>query len=210
MVEWYRCGDDMMQGVRLLSDLVCAVLRCQEAHIITYRGCFEAILGVDPIACDESELDALLRIDANRLPHGLDRDGKLEWLFTERIQPTFTEKHPTIVTNYPLSQGALAQQSPTEPGTAERFELFYAGIELANGYGELRDAVELSTRFGHQNELRKNRGVTPLPIPEKLLAAMRSGLPACTGCALGLERLMMVLYPGTTMERVTPFPAHRL
>jgi lysyl-tRNA synthetase class 2 len=96
------------------------------------------------------------------------------------------------VTHYPATQSALAQLSLEFPGTAERFELFVDGVELANGYGELLDTEELLKRVAWQNERRQLRGATRIPVPEKFVAAMREGLPPCSGCALGFDRLFMV------------------
>ena len=93
------------------------------------------------------------------------------------------------------SQAALAQiRTPggDEPATADRFELYCRGVELANGYHELADADEQRRRFEQANRDRAARGARELPVDEQLLSAMGAGLPACAGVALGFDRLVML------------------
>jgi len=98
---------------------------------------------------------------------------------------------------------------PGPPPVAERFELYVSGIELANGYHELVDPAELVRRNTQQNALRRADGRQPLPEPVHLLAAMRSGLPAATGVALGFDRLVMVAAGATSLREVMAFPLDR-
>ncbi len=142
-------------------------------------------------------------------PRTLDRDGCLEWLFVDRVQPHL--QSPTIVYDYPVSQAALAQTRIDSYGTevAERFELFIQGIELANGYHELLDATELSRRNEVTNHLRHLDGKRTLPSESHLWHAMRHGLPPCSGVAMGFDRLLMVTTRHTSIEQVIPFPIER-
>src|SRR5690606_2641246 len=90
-------------------------------------------------------------------------------------------------------QAALAKRSSTFPGFAERFELFIAGVELCNGYGELTDADEQAARFAHDVERRAAKGLPPLPVDQGLVDALREGIPPCSGNAVGFDRLVAVL-----------------
>jgi lysyl-tRNA synthetase class 2 len=146
------------------------------------------------------------RIDASLTDSiGDDRDSLLDLLLTHAIQPTLGRDRPLIVTNYPLSQAALARTADDDPECAARFELFASGIEIANGYDELRDADTLVERFGTCNERRRRVGRRPLAIESAFLDAMRQGLPACTGVALGVDRLLMVRTGATSIGQVMPF-----
>jgi len=109
-----------------------------------------------------------------------------------------------VIRNYPLSQAALARPSPDDPQTAERFEWMLGGLELANGYHELLDADELRRRNLLNNRKRVATGRQPLPVDSSLLAAMRRGLPACSGVALGFDRLVMLAQGTKDIADVIP------
>ena len=98
-----------------------------------------------------------------------------------------------LVYDYPIEQASLAKRSTTDPQVAERFELFFNGLELANGFSELTDAREQRQRFVQNNAERAKAGLNQVEIDEALLAALQSGLPDCAGVAVGLDRLLMVL-----------------
>src|SRR5690606_22933840 len=99
-------------------------------------------------------------------------------------------------------QAALAQLSTSQPHTAERYELFVDGVELANGYHELLDAGELEDRNQRSLAERAADGKPPLPSHSRLVQAMRAGLPPSSGCALGLDRLMMVALGAGSIDQV--------
>src|SRR5690606_26022469 len=103
---------------------------------------------------------------------------------------------------------ALAQACADDHDYAERFELFVGGVELCNGYGEPRSESVQRARFEADVQRRAMRGLPALPVDEGLLAALSEGLPACSGNALGIDRLVAVLL-GEPMERVVAFPAGR-
>jgi elongation factor P--(R)-beta-lysine ligase len=114
-----------------------------------------------------------------------------------------------ILYDYPASQAALARVRPGPPPVAERFELYVRGIELANGYHELLDAATLRDRNRSNNALRLTDGKPALPEDSRLLAAMDAGLPACTGVALGFDRVVMLASGAATVAEVIAFPFDR-
>jgi lysyl-tRNA synthetase class 2 len=111
--------------------------------------------------------------------------------------------------DFPASQAALAKIRGGQPPVAERFELFCRGVELANGYHELLDANILRERNRANNQLRAADGKYTLPEESSLLAAMDHGLPACSGCALGFDRLVMAATGAGSIQEVMPFPIDR-
>jgi len=137
-----------------------------------------------------------------------DSDEWLNLLLAIQIEPKLGTAGPEILYDYPASQSALAKIAPREDGieVARRFELYYHGIELANGYDELTDAAELRTRLETVNRNRQADGKETLPLPESLLAAMESGLPACSGCALGFDRLVMLAVGVNSIEEIMACP----
>src|SRR5262249_33417780 len=124
-------------------------------------------------------------------------------------EPQLGRDRPTILYDYPASQSALARIRPGNPPVAERFELYYHGIELANGYHELLDPAALTQRNRENNHLRSADGKYTLPENSRLLEAMQHGLPACSGCALGFDRLVMVASGASTIQEVMAFPIDR-
>jgi lysyl-tRNA synthetase class 2 len=111
--------------------------------------------------------------------------------------------------DYPAAEAALARVRPGTPPVAERFELYVDGIELANGYHELLDPAILRERNGANNAARAADGKYTLPEESRLLAAMDQGLPACSGCALGFDRLVMVATGAKSIQEVMAFPIER-
>jgi lysyl-tRNA synthetase class 2 len=132
-------------------------------------------------------------------------------LLVSLVEPALASaKKPIFLSDYPLSQAALARPCPASPGYAERFELYLAGVELCNGYGELTDADEQRARFQADNTKRRQRGQRELPIDEKFLAALQAGLPPCSGNALGFDRLLMLALGLDRIDRTMAFPVAEL
>ncbi len=211
MVEWYRAGDGLNAAVELLARLVHQVLNCQQPQVETYQEVFMRLVNCDPLACSVNELAELattrhLGVDQQ---WSADRDDWLNLIFSELIQPQLGHAAPLIVTHYPASQSALARVSEQDARTAERFELFISGVELANGYHELLDASELISRNATVAEQRWKDGKERLPLHSRLIDAMQAGLPACSGCALGLDRLVMIATGSRSIDQVIPFPIER-
>ncbi|NQT16241.1 MAG: EF-P lysine aminoacylase GenX [Planctomycetes bacterium] len=212
IVEWYRTGDGMSEGIGLLSDLCETLLAGGPAERISYREAFERHANLDPHKADAKALKSAAKRLGIEAPPSLredDRDGWLDLLLSEQVGPRLGLPQPAIVYDYPASQAALARVRPGDPPLAERFELFVSGIELANGYHELVDADELARRNAENNALRKADGKRALPEESRLLAAMAAGLPAASGAALGFDRVVMLAAGATRIEEVIAFPFDR-
>lgn len=145
--------------------------------------------------------------------NGATKDDWLDLIFAEVVQPTLGVDAATVVYDYPASQSQLARtrrEIDSATGRAfdvsERFELFVDGIELANGYNELLDANVLRTRIEETSEERRRDGSVELPRESRLLQAMEAGLPACSGCALGVDRFLAVLLGVCSLEETLAFP----
>lgn len=209
IVEWYRVGDDMQGGIELVDELMKSLLDTPPATRTTYAEAFERHAGMNPHSASLEELAAMMEV-----PAGMDRADRDEWLnaiLAARVEPLLGRDRPEIICHYPATQAALAKTTTSPAGyeVAERFELYYRGIELANGYHELSDAAEQRRRFEAVNAARKADGRPALPLPERLLAALEAGLPDCTGCALGFDRLAMLAIGATSIDQVLAFPTSR-
>ena len=212
MVEWYRVGHGMAEGMQLLGDLCEALLDRGPAEPMGYREAFQRYVGLDPHTADSEAIAAAARACGITPPESLaadDRDGWLDLLLVERVQPHLGAGRPTILCDYPASQAALARIRPEQPPVAERFELYVSGIELANGYHELLDPAVLRARNARNNALRRAHGKAPLPEESRLLAAMQSGLPPATGVALGFDRVVMLAAGASRLDEVIAFPFDR-
>jgi lysyl-tRNA synthetase class 2 len=216
IVEWYEVGADYDAGMRLLSDLCETLLASGPAERVTYAAAFGRAVAIDPHGATLDELrqaakrhcpEAAAAFAGSVVP--VDRDAWLDLLLTERVEPTLGRARPTILCDYPPSQAALAKLSDGPPPIAERYELYVAGLELANGYHELLDAEALAKRNTENNRLRAADGKPTLPNESRLLEAMCHGLPACAGCALGFDRVVMLAAGKSTIEEVIPFPIER-
>lgn len=211
MLEWYQPGASYRQGMDLLAELAGELLGGGATERISYREMFIAHAGIDPLRATVDDFIALARQRGIAPPGSLDaadRDGWLDWLLVELVEPKLAERGSTIVFDYPGSQAALAQTRVEADGAivAERFELYVQGIELANGYHELLDADELARRNLAANGQRQRDGKGALPVDSRLLAAMRGGLPPAVGVALGLDRTLMIALGAGTVQEVMPFP----
>jgi lysyl-tRNA synthetase class 2 len=121
-----------------------------------------------------------------------------------RVEPALPTDHPVVLIDYPAPLAALARGKPEDPLRAERWELYLAGIELANAYSELADPAEQRARFEQANAARQKRGAKPYPLDEAFLAAL-AHMPPSGGIALGVDRLLMLLADVDSLDGVLPF-----
>jgi lysyl-tRNA synthetase class 2 len=215
IVEWYGVGDDMEVGMDLLDQLMQTLLGTPPAKRTTYAEAFEQHVGLCPYAATLTELHAAARkmgwvessasepptLEHKKAAH----DELLNFLLAMQIEPRLDHDRPEILYHYPASQASLARIVKNSQGfaVAERFELYHRGVELANGFHELTDANELRRRFEQVNALRAADGRPTLPLPDRMLLAMEApGLPPCTGCALGFDRLALLAGNLQSIEQV--------
>jgi lysyl-tRNA synthetase class 2 len=213
IVEWYRAGDDMRAGIDLLDELTQSLLGTPTCRRTTYAEAFQRSLALCPHTASLDELSAAANSvygwgQSSAIPQQLSRDELLNLLLSNYVEPHLGKDRPEIIYHYPATQASLAKivTSKSGYGAAERFELYYRGIELANGFHELTDAAEQRRRFGDVNAARVADGRRALPMPESLLAALEHGLPPCSGAALGFDRLVMMAVNARSIDEVVAFP----
>ncbi len=212
MLEWYRPGFDHHQLMDEMDAFLRSMLGCAPAQRRSYGELFETTLGCCPHTVGSDRLLAEVRdrgIDLWNREAELDRDDALNLLFTQVIEPGLGADGPTFVHDYPVSQAALARIRPGSPPVAERFEVYYRGMELANGFHELADVGEQRRRFEADLEARRSSGLPVPPIDERLLAALSAGFPDCAGVALGIDRLVMLALDKERIDEVIAFPVDR-
>ncbi|MCH2558650.1 MAG: EF-P lysine aminoacylase EpmA [Alcanivorax sp.] len=208
LLEWYRPGFDLDalvdECLALLTPLCAAGA---ERH--RFRELFRAVTGLDPLTTTATALAD--RAAGAGAPAGLSGPQAVDYLMATVVEPALDPAVLTVVVDFPGWAAALAQTTEDDDGAtvARRFEIYHRGLELANGYQELLDADEQARRFARDNEKRRAAGKRPMTPDPYLLAALRAGLPPCSGVALGLERLHMALSGAGRIDQVWPFPRDR-
>ena len=210
MLEWYRLDFDHWQLMDEVEELISRVLPINTIERKSYRELFQQYLDIDP---HRVKVGVLRKKAEELMDLSFDSDEEDVWLdllYSHVIEPEL--QAPIFIYNYPKTQAALAKVAKDEVGVevAQRFELVIAGIEVANGYFELRDAQELQRRFEADQVLRKGRELPQHPLDQNLLAALQHGLPKCAGVALGLDRLLMLVTKAKSIDEVICFPIDRV
>ncbi|WP_019673651.1 EF-P lysine aminoacylase EpmA [Psychrobacter lutiphocae] len=212
MLEWYRPGFSLNELALELAELLTVVSeRVQVLTHYSYSQAFMDYVGVNPLSANCHVLSAIAEQNGlSGIDLGEDHQGWLDLLFSHLVEPNLGHDSPTLITDYPPATAALAKIETDSDGNkvAKRFELYINGIEIANAYDELADSQALRARFEQDNIERTQRGLPVMPIDERLLSACDE-LPACSGIALGIDRLMMVLAGAKSIDKVIGFGVDR-
>lgn len=205
MLEWYRPYFDMYRLINEVDDLLQQILDCEPAESYSYQFVFQTYVGLDPLSATRAQLAEKARKHGFPCEDDENRDTLLQFLFSEIVESNIGKERPTAVYHFPSSQAALAQISSEDHRVAERFEVYYKGLELANGFHELSDAKEQMRRFEQDNVQRAQMGLSTQQLDTRFLAALKAGIPNCSGVALGVDRLMMIATNAEKIEEVMAF-----
>lgn len=211
LLEWYRPGYDHHQLMQELAELVFSMvspdLHGNTIEKVTYRSVFQSVTGLDPMSDSVEHLRGYIQQQGMSVQGigGDDRDAWLDLIMANYVQPTLGRQKLSFVYDYPASQSALARLNPEDATVAERFELFMEGIELANGYHELTEPLELRQRFKSDQRLRKKNNLKLIPYDENLLAALGCGMSNTAGVAVGLDRLILLMTGEESLKKVLAF-----
>ena len=208
MLEWYRPGFTHLQLIEEIDGFLQTILNCPPARQISYQTLFEIFCeGINPHTAPIEILQSCLeRYQLTGILESgeQDRDQYLFLLLAHVIEPQLAKlQQPVVVYDFPVSQAALAR---TNGNIAERFEVYFRGVELANGFHELCDRKIQEKRFEQDNEKRQAKGLSTVAIDTRLLAALDHGLPPCSGVALGIDRLIALALNKTSIQGVLTFP----
>jgi lysyl-tRNA synthetase class 2 len=215
MLEWYRVGYDHHTLMDEVAALLAAVLPRERFPAPAGRLSFSQVLatygGIDSPSPPAGLLRERLTAAGVPVPADLadDVDGLLDLLLGDVIGPALGHDGPLMVYDYPAGRAALARIRPGDPPVAERFEVYVAGMELANGFHELCDPAEQRRRFEDERRARLAAERPCPPVDESLLAALEHGMPACAGVALGVDRLLMCMLGAERIDEVIAFGADR-
>lgn len=197
MLEWYMANSNYREMLdftialvrHLAKELNVSAELCdvaQEWELIPVREAFRKFAGEDADLCAEEE-------------------ARFETVLVEKVEPNLPKDKPCVLIDYPIRFGAFARPKPEDPTLAERWEIYIHGVEVANAYGELIDPVEQESRFLKYNKKRAENGFAEYPEATEFLEAIRYGIPPSSGCALGFDRIVMLLFGAKTLADVA-FP----
>lgn len=217
MLEFYRPESDMAQVMADLETALAAADGALEASGFFARTPYER-LTVREAVRRAVDVDLALHADARSLraaarsvgvvaPETDSFEDVFFRLFLERVEPGLGRERPTYLTEYPAAMASLARLKPTDTSVAERFELYAHGLELANGFTELTDAVEQRRRLLQEQAQRRTARRPVYPLDEAFLDAV-ARLPPSGGVAVGLDRVLMLLTGAESISDVLLFPAH--
>jgi elongation factor P--(R)-beta-lysine ligase len=210
LLEWYRLNFDHHALMDEVNEFLQYILGTTSATRLSYAEVFKIYLDIDPHRCSISSLINCARKNNLDVAYSLpdnDRDVWLDLLLTHLIEPNLGQEHPVFIYDYPASQAALAKTRKEGGYTVgERFEVYWHGIELANGYHELADAKEQRYRFVQDNDLRSQLNLPEIPIDEYFITALQHNFPNCAGVALGVDRLILLAANAKSLDEVLTFP----
>ena len=205
MAEWYRIGISFQALMEETADFIRLFLGDLPHRIISYREAFKEFAGIDYISMNDDQLMEHVETGYDSLKEE-GRDAILNMILGTHIEPLLGNDELTILAYYPATQAALAKTTSIENElVAERFEIYYKGMELCNGYHELADADEQRQRFIASNAHRRRLGKEELPLDEHFLESLKRGLPDCCGVAVGFDRLMMLRHQCDHIRQAIPF-----
>lgn len=209
MAEWYRVGFSFQEMIEETSDFIRLFTGPTPSQQMSYHQMFLKYADIDLKTATQKQLQEYcenhqLAIYENITDEGI--DGYLNLILGSIVEPKLGKDRLFVVTHYPASQCALAQKTTVDGiDVAERFEIYYEGLELANGYHELGDYQEQSSRLHEANNQREVLGKSILPVDQHFLDALKKGLPDCCGVAVGFDRCMMLRQQTNTIANIIPF-----
>ncbi|MFT5003944.1 MAG: lysyl-tRNA synthetase class 2 [Psychrobacter glaciei] len=212
LLEWYRIGFDQHDLMAEIDELLSTVVKTQKSEKISYQNLFIKFVSIDPLTATFAQLYGVIELHgkaADWLYESDDCDLLLQFIFSEIIEKNIGLSRPCFVYNFPIAQASLAKECADDNRVAQRFECYFKGVELANGFNELTDADTQITRFEQDNSKRQQLGLATKNIDENFIKALQSGLPQCAGVALGIDRLMMIALGKSAIEDVISFPIER-
>lgn len=216
MLEWYRVDFDLEDLMTETGELISTILapRFPEKMVekISYSDLFIKVTGLNPLVFSLADYQTFAQ--ENGFPEAVELCGEnhvewLDFLFSHLIQPELGLQSVCLVHGYPALLSSLARVNPENSAITDRFEVFVQGIELGNGFYELSDSEEQSHRFDAERVERAEKSLPDVQKDEYLLAALAAGLPACSGIAVGIDRLLMLLDNSQSIDDILTFPVAR-
>lgn len=210
LLEWYRPEINHHQLMDEMAEFLNHFLQTRTLLRKTYQAAFIEAVGFCPLTSSIQTMQIAAQ------EHGVgevfpqdhqEKDDYLYLLMSHVVEPYLnTLNVPVAVYDFPASQASLAQSNGV---TAARFEIYYHGVELANGFYELTCPVRQKERLKEDNQKRASLGYPEMKIDGLLIDALSHGLPECSGVALGVERLLALIFQESGIAQTMAFPFDR-
>jgi lysyl-tRNA synthetase class 2 len=213
ILEWYRVGFGLQALMDEVAELLMSLLRPFLPNLsikqTSYQDIVRQLIDLDPLVFDRQAYQQVaIRLQSPEA-EGLCGDDHALWLdflFSHHVQTRLPQNTICLVHGYPAIQSSLARIHPEDARVSERFEVFINGLELGNGFFELKDADEQARRFAKEIAQRQVQGLVDVTMDERFLQALQAGLPDCSGVAIGLDRLLMIATGCEFITQVLAFP----
>ena len=212
LLEWYRLGFDMQAMMSEVADLLIKLIpdHLTAAPLyLSYRQAFLEYAQVDPLSATSAQLQAAFEQHTQQSVAGASDTDWLDLILSFIVQPSLPRDRLVFITDFPAAQASLAKLDAQDPRVARRFEVFVAGLELANGFEELTDYAEQQQRIETEQAMRAAQGLPCLPVDKHFLAALQRGLPPCSGVAMGVDRVVMLATGQEHIAEVISFDFER-
>ena len=204
MAEWYRKGVSFDVFIKEVVTFIQLFIEEKNIEYLSYRQAFFKYADLDYLTISISDLAK--KAQSLGVTDSTDREYLLNCILALSVEPHLGKDAITVLHSYPAEQAALAKTKTVNgEQIAERFEIYYQGIELANGYHELTNAVEQEKRLKEANTQRQAMGKNSLPIDFYFIEALEKGLPESCGVAVGFDRLAMLHLQENDISEVMPF-----
>lgn len=207
MLEWYRLDYDLETLMAEVVSLITLVTKSTlEVQYYSYLEAFSEILEINPFEMDLPALNAfIIDRDIDLTFELRNVDEALDLIVSHLIEPAFDPNKITLLYHYPASQASLSKIIEVDGyRVGKRFEAYWQGLELANGYEELTNSNEQRSRFMAENITRTEIGYEAVPLDELMLASL-DNVPFCSGVALGVDRLLMAMRESSEIADIITF-----
>lgn len=202
MLEWYETNQDYIGLMNFLKGMLFDIaVKIKGSHSITFRNNIIDFTADWTVFTIEEAFNKFASAD----PYDAIKNNEFELILVEKIEPNLPKNCPVVLKDYPVQMAALSKLNPKNPKTAERWELYLGGIEICNAYSELIDYNEQKVRFAKAHANRKERGLATYPEDKEFFEALESGMKEFAGCALGVDRLAMILADAHDIRSVNSF-----
>jgi lysyl-tRNA synthetase class 2 len=206
LLEWYQLDVDHWYLIQEIQELFQELAGISQFKHLSYQQAFLQACDFDPLIANNTDARVVCqRFDLeNVLSPNEDFDQYLHLLMAMVVEPYLAQKfsEPVVVYDFPASQASLAQVNGR---VSSRFEIYWQGVELANGFHELTDEKVQRQRFLKDLDTRQKYGRPVMDLDESLLSALDFGLPPCSGVALGLDRLIALILKQERISQTMSF-----
>ncbi|WP_343189076.1 elongation factor P--(R)-beta-lysine ligase [Buchnera aphidicola (Chaitoregma tattakana)] len=212
MLELYMVKYNMFELMKFIDVFFQNILNFQKSDMISYRKIFIKFLKIDPLTSNKDDLvNKIIFLNHYNLIKNnnlLNKKDLLEILFMIGIEKKLGKKRPIFIYHFPADQALLSSLNKYDKRTSNRFEIFFKGIELANGFQELTDRKEQEQRFKNENILRNKMGLKKIKLDKFFLDALSKGIPECSGVSVGIDRIIMLKLKSSNIFDILPFSIH--